>query len=110
MLIPRQVTCISEGCTNPCSYDSARCVTCQAELRKGFKDRRMEAKPKSLLENDFVLAAGDISVTSQGNKIVLTKRDGKVYTKLCEIEIEQAFALGIAMRSVATCLKYVKGE
>jgi len=74
------------------------------------KERKEGLKNEDLFDRDFVLAAGDISVTSQGNKIVLTKREGKVYTKLAEIDIEQAFALGIAIRSVATCLKYGKGE
>jgi len=70
-----------------------------------------EAKPESkeLFKNDFALAAGDISVTSQHGKILLVKREGKVYTKLTEIDIEQAFALAIAIKAVAACVKHSEG-
>ena len=75
----------------------------------GFShDIRPEAK--ELFKNDFALAAGNISVTSQGDKILLAKREGSVYNKLAEIDIEQAFALAIAIKAVAACVKHSEGD
>jgi hypothetical protein len=65
-------------------------------------------KESDFLQDNFALSVDNLNVSSQGNKIVLTMRQGNVYNKLFEIDVEKALAIGIAIRSVATCVKYSK--
>lgn len=104
--------CVSKDCNNYCDSElSMRCKLCRERFKQNSIERRMSKPVESndLFEKDFVLNVGDINVTSQNDKIVIAKRTGNAYNVVCEMDIEQALAIGIAIRSVATCAKYSKG-
>lgn len=108
--------CRKPNCNNEVhNFDNLICIVHEQERlqQKADKFKANAESPKieqkALLHEDFALAAGDISVTSQGDKIVLVKREGKVYNKICEVDIDQAFALAIAIKAVAACVKHSKG-
>ncbi len=116
------MNCANPSCRATAEKGNIYCTNCKFKHNVGVfheaveglvnKTKRLDdivIKPQELLTNDYVLAAGDINITSQDGKIVLTQRIGKVYNKLCEIDLEQAFALSIAIKAVAACVKHSKG-
>lgn len=105
-------------CQSPALFGEAMCAPCARKANRPsplmvnlpiVEKVKSPVESKQLFDKDFVLNVGDINVTSQGDKIVIAKRNGNAYNVVLEMDIEQALAVGIAIRSVATCAKYSKG-